>query len=199
MAILRFSFGTMGSGKSTLALQIHHNLSSRQLFGLLVTTLDREGSQVTSRLGCRGAGDRRDPGSRSVRPGGAPLAAALSGVRRGAVLHGRAVRPAGAGGRRPGDRCLRVRAADGFPRGIFRGHTADAGDRRRTRGAAGRGRVAGVAPAPTHNARVVNGVVVTKARPWSSATPTNRTSRSSATRCATNWCAARFRAGNLGG
>lgn len=51
MATLQFSFGTMGSGKSTLALQIHHNLASRQLFGLLLTTLDREGSQVTSRLG----------------------------------------------------------------------------------------------------------------------------------------------------
>lgn len=51
MATLRFSFGTMGSGKSTVALQIHHNLSSRQLYGLLLTTLDREGSQVTSRLG----------------------------------------------------------------------------------------------------------------------------------------------------
>lgn len=41
----------MGSGKSTVALQIHHNLSNRQLFGLLLTTLDREGKQVTSRLG----------------------------------------------------------------------------------------------------------------------------------------------------
>jgi thymidine kinase len=51
MASLRFSFGTMGSGKSTVALQIHHNLSNRQLFGLLLTTLDREGRQVTSRLG----------------------------------------------------------------------------------------------------------------------------------------------------
>ncbi len=51
MATLRFNFGTMGSGKSTLALQIHHNLSNRQLFGLLLTTLDREGQQVTSRLG----------------------------------------------------------------------------------------------------------------------------------------------------
>ncbi len=51
MAILQFSFGTMGSGKSTVALQIHHNLTSRQLFGLLLTTLDREGGQVTSRLG----------------------------------------------------------------------------------------------------------------------------------------------------
>ncbi|MEM9513659.1 MAG: thymidine kinase [Actinomycetota bacterium] len=51
MATLRFNFGTMGSGKSTLALQIHHNLSSRQLYGLLLTTLDREGRQVTSRLG----------------------------------------------------------------------------------------------------------------------------------------------------
>lgn len=51
MATLRFSFGTMGSGKSTLALQIHHNLSSRHLYGLLLTRLDREGMQVTSRLG----------------------------------------------------------------------------------------------------------------------------------------------------
>lgn len=51
MAILRFSFGTMGSGKSTLALQIHHNLSSRGLRGLLLTKLDRDGAQVTSRLG----------------------------------------------------------------------------------------------------------------------------------------------------
>jgi len=51
MATLRFSFGTMGSGKSTLALQIHHNLSSRNLRGLLLTKLDRDGAQVTSRLG----------------------------------------------------------------------------------------------------------------------------------------------------
>lgn len=51
MATLRFSFGTMGSGKSTMALQIHHNLAGRELYGLLLTTLDREGSQVTSRLG----------------------------------------------------------------------------------------------------------------------------------------------------
>ena len=51
MATLRFSFGTMGSGKSTFALQIHHNLSSRDLYGLLLTCLDREGDQVTSRLG----------------------------------------------------------------------------------------------------------------------------------------------------
>lgn len=51
MAGLRFSFGTMGSGKSTVALQIHHNLASRDLHGLLLTCLDREGSQVTSRLG----------------------------------------------------------------------------------------------------------------------------------------------------
>ena len=51
MATLRFSFGTMGSGKSTVALQIHHNLSNRELHGMLLTTLDREGKQVTSRLG----------------------------------------------------------------------------------------------------------------------------------------------------
>jgi thymidine kinase len=51
MAMLRFSFGTMGSGKSTVALQIHHNLAGRDLYGLLLTSLDREGRQVTSRLG----------------------------------------------------------------------------------------------------------------------------------------------------
>jgi thymidine kinase len=51
MATLRFSFGTMGSGKSTVALQIHHNLADRDLYGLLLTSLDREGQQVTSRLG----------------------------------------------------------------------------------------------------------------------------------------------------
>ncbi|MFM8528851.1 MAG: thymidine kinase [Ilumatobacteraceae bacterium] len=51
MATLRFSFGTMGSGKSTLALQIHHNLAGRDRRGLLLTKLDRDGAQVTSRLG----------------------------------------------------------------------------------------------------------------------------------------------------
>ncbi len=51
MATLRFSFGTMGSGKSTVALQIHHNLSSRGMRGLLCTRLDREGARVSSRLG----------------------------------------------------------------------------------------------------------------------------------------------------
>jgi thymidine kinase len=51
MATLRFSFGTMGSGKSTLALQIHHNLTARDLHGLLLTKLDRDGTQITSRLG----------------------------------------------------------------------------------------------------------------------------------------------------
>jgi thymidine kinase len=51
MATLRFAFGTMGSGKSTMALQIHHNLASRGLRGRLLTQLDRDGSQVTSRLG----------------------------------------------------------------------------------------------------------------------------------------------------
>lgn len=51
MALLRFSFGTMGSGKSTLALQIHHNLTSRGLAGLLCTRMDREGGRVSSRLG----------------------------------------------------------------------------------------------------------------------------------------------------
>jgi thymidine kinase len=51
MGVLRFSFGTMGSGKSTLALQIHHNLTRRGLVGLLCTRLDRQQSEVSSRLG----------------------------------------------------------------------------------------------------------------------------------------------------
>ena len=51
MGVLRFAIGTMGSGKSTLALQIHHNLQSAGLKGVLLTRLDREGSRVTSRLG----------------------------------------------------------------------------------------------------------------------------------------------------
>jgi thymidine kinase len=51
MGVLRFSFGTMGSGKSTVALQIHHNLASCGLRGLLLTLLDRDGAHVSSRLG----------------------------------------------------------------------------------------------------------------------------------------------------
>jgi len=61
MATLRFSFGTMGSGKSTMALQIHHNLATRELFGLLLTKLDREGAQVTSRLGVAAEAIEVDP------------------------------------------------------------------------------------------------------------------------------------------
>ena len=55
MAVMRFSYGTMGSGKSTVALQIHHNLSSRGLRGLLCTQLDRDGAVVSSRLGVSAA------------------------------------------------------------------------------------------------------------------------------------------------
>ena len=51
VAKLRFFFGTMGSGKSTQALQIHHNLRSRRLTGVLATKLDRSGGRVSSRLG----------------------------------------------------------------------------------------------------------------------------------------------------
>jgi thymidine kinase len=51
VGILRFAFGTMGSGKSTVALQIHHNLTSCGQRGLLLTLLDRDGAHVSSRLG----------------------------------------------------------------------------------------------------------------------------------------------------
>ena len=67
MATLRFSFGTMGSGKSTLALQIHHNLSSRGVPGLLLTKLDRDGSQVTSRLGVSAPAIEMSPGLNLVK------------------------------------------------------------------------------------------------------------------------------------
>lgn len=52
----------MGSGKSTLALQIHHNMSSRGVSGLLLTKLDRDGSQVTSRLGVSAPAIEMKPG-----------------------------------------------------------------------------------------------------------------------------------------
>jgi thymidine kinase len=51
VGVLRFAFGTMGSGKSTVALQIHHNLASCGLKGLLLTQLDRDAAHVSSRLG----------------------------------------------------------------------------------------------------------------------------------------------------
>ena len=50
---LALSFGTMGSGKSTVALQIHHNLASCGLRGLLLTLLDRDGAHVRAGSGCR--------------------------------------------------------------------------------------------------------------------------------------------------
>lgn len=62
MATLRFSFGTMGSGKSTLALQIHHNLEVRGLQGVVLTKLDREGGKVTSRLGVSAPAVEVQPG-----------------------------------------------------------------------------------------------------------------------------------------
>ena len=51
MGLLRFSYGTMSSGKSTLALQIHHNLAKQSRRGLLLSLFDREGTKVSSRLG----------------------------------------------------------------------------------------------------------------------------------------------------
>jgi len=62
MALLRFFHGTMGSGKSTLALQIHHNLARRGLNGLLLTQLDRSGGVVTSRLGVEADAVQVSPG-----------------------------------------------------------------------------------------------------------------------------------------
>ena len=141
MATLRFNFGTMGSGKSTMALQIHHNLASRQLYGLLLTKLDREGAQVTSRLGVAAEAVEVVPRARSLQAGRRPLADPLHGVRRGAVLHRAAVRSARPGGRRSRCRRVRVRTDHRLSRRAVRRHQADAGDRRRASADAGRGAV----------------------------------------------------------
>ncbi len=51
MAELQFTYGTMGAGKSTMALQVHHNLRTAGLRGLLCSQLDRQGARVSSQLG----------------------------------------------------------------------------------------------------------------------------------------------------
>ncbi|MCW2762415.1 MAG: thymidine kinase [Marmoricola sp.] len=52
MAELQFFTGTMDSGKSTLALQTNHNHAARGRIGRIFTTHDRGGgSQISSRLG----------------------------------------------------------------------------------------------------------------------------------------------------
>ncbi len=52
MAELQFFTGTMDSGKSTLALQTNHNHAARGRIGRIFTTHDRAGeAQVSSRLG----------------------------------------------------------------------------------------------------------------------------------------------------
>ena len=52
MAELVFFNGTMDCGKSTLALQMHHNHAARGRAGLIFTKLDRAGTAVlSSRLG----------------------------------------------------------------------------------------------------------------------------------------------------
>ncbi len=139
MATLRFNFGTMGSGKSTVALQIHHNLANRQLFGLLLTTNDREGRQVTSRLGVAAPAIEVAPECRPLRTRRGELAAALHRVRRSAVLLAGTVRGPRSCRRRPRGRRVRVRPAHRLPGRAVRRHEADARTRRRAPAAPGRG------------------------------------------------------------
>lgn len=62
MAELHFFTGTMDSGKSTLALQMHHNHAVRGRAGLMFTTLGRTGkSMVSSRLGLTHEATEVDP------------------------------------------------------------------------------------------------------------------------------------------
>ena len=171
MATLRFSFGTMGSGKSTVALQIHHNLSSRDLYGLLLTCLDREGDQVTSRLGVAAPAIDVTPDLDLHTLAVAPLADPLPRVRRGAVLHGRAVRPARPRRRRAGGRGVRLRVDHRLPRrscsrapsGCSRSPTS--GCRCRSR------RAAGAAPGRRTTPASSTARSSTRARRSSSATP----------------------------
>ncbi|MTV24496.1 thymidine kinase [Nitriliruptoraceae bacterium ZYF776] len=51
MAELTFFYGTMNCGKSTLALQIHHNAVAGGKHCRLFTKLDRQGGQISSRIG----------------------------------------------------------------------------------------------------------------------------------------------------
>ena len=200
MATLRFSFGTMGSGKSTVALQIHHNLSSRHLYGLLLTSLDREGNQVTSRLG---------------------VAAPAIDVAADLDLYALAVHhwpihylvcdeaqfytPAQC------DQLARVvdeLEVEVYAFGLItdfrgravRGHQAAAGDRRRARAAAGRGAVLVRGPGHPQRPRRQRRGRLHWVRRSSSATPTTRAPR----RCSATavryelLCRQHFRLGELG-
>ena len=62
MAELVFFSGTMDCGKSTLALQTDHNHASRGRAGLVFTQMDRAGTSVlSSRLGLRAAAIEVEP------------------------------------------------------------------------------------------------------------------------------------------
>ena len=161
MAVLRFSYGTMGSGKSTLALQIHHNLSSRGLRGLLCTQLDRDGARVSSRLGVSAAAVDVGPEARPVRAGprlpGDQRRPRVPRVRRGAVLHTRPGRAAGPRRRRAQRRRPRARAPHRLPgpalRGLGRASSSWPTSARSCRSR----RAAGAVPAPRRTPALVNG------------------------------------------
>ena len=169
MGVLRFAFGTMGSGKSTLALQIHHNLAVGRAQGLLLTKLDRDGSPVSSRLGVSAPAVEVDPdldlfALAVLTPVSVPR------LRRGAVLQ-----PA---------QCDQLSlivddlGIDVFAFGLitdFRGFLFE-GTKRLLEVADERVAMQVEARCwcgqrATHNARLVNGVVVTRATSWSWATP----------------------------
>ena len=158
MATLRFSFGTMGSGKSTVALQIHHNLASRELYGLLLTSLDREGQQVSSRLGVAAPAidvERRSTSTRSPSPTGRSTTSCAT--RRSSTPG--AVRAARPRRRRPRGRRVRLRADHRLPRRLFEGtkRLLELADERNPLQVEAR---CWCGARATHNARVVNGDVV---------------------------------------
>ena len=115
-----FFTGPMDCGKSTLALQMDHTHTARRAEGRLFTSQDRAGeATISSRLGLARPAievDREfDFWALRRRPADRRRADRLPGLRRGAVLHDRAGRPARPGRRRAGDRRLRVRHPDRLP------------------------------------------------------------------------------------
>ena len=157
MATLRFSFGTMGSGKCTLALQIHHNLNDRGLKGLLLTKLDRDGSQVTSRLGVAAPAVEVTPDLDIHALRSTVAATTWSATRRSSTRWSSASSSpmwSTTRGRR-----VRVRSHHRLPRPVVRRHEAIARDRRRPGPLQVEARC-WCGDRATHNARLVNGEIV---------------------------------------
>ena len=165
MAELCYFTGPMDCGKSTLALQLDYTQGAAGRKGRLFTSHDRAGeSTISSRLGLAQASDRGQLGFRLLALRGDPADQRppdrLLGVRRDAVLLGRADRSAGPDRRRAADRRLRHwsphRFCDPAVSGLRSGSSSCATGSKSFRCAP----CAGASERATHNARTVNGEMV---------------------------------------